>query len=191
MTLKSSEVKNFSWRISTILKYVLVSSAFCHCTLPLFHQTNVEIAQNGCEDIPLFSRIQSLHRLLEVHDHDEEENSFVLTLGNRFANNLLAQHQSTFFPRCIKFLWMSWQEYVFVVLLWPLIGTQKQVHSTPTQNCRTASRRFPARCCRSPCCCSIPWPTYSSHEKFWPTNENCLWLQIQFCFPVHVSLVGS
>ena len=38
-----------------------------------FHQTNVEIAQNGSEDNLLFSRIQSLHRLLEVDDHDEEE----------------------------------------------------------------------------------------------------------------------
>ena len=47
---------------------------------------------------PLFSRIQSLHRLLEVGDHDVEEYSVVLTLGNRLENNLLAQHQSTFFP---------------------------------------------------------------------------------------------
>ena len=35
----------------------------------------------------LYSRIQSLHRLLEVNDHDEEEYSFVLTLGNRLENN--------------------------------------------------------------------------------------------------------
>ena len=131
-----------------------------------FHQTNVEIAQNRSEDIPLFSRIQSLHHLLEVDDHDEEEYSVVLTLGNRLANNLLAQHQSTFFPRRVKFLWMGWQEYVFVVLLKPLIGLQKHVHSISTQNLRIASQRFPARCCRSPCCCSSPWPTYSSHEKF-------------------------
>ena len=36
MTLKSSEIKNFSWRISAILKYALVTSAFCHDALPLF-----------------------------------------------------------------------------------------------------------------------------------------------------------
>ena len=48
-----------------------------------FHQTNVEIAQNRSEDNPLISRIQSLHLLLEVDDHDEEEYSAVLTLGKR------------------------------------------------------------------------------------------------------------
>ena len=132
----------------------------CLRLLPLysstFHQTNVEIAQYRSADIPLISRIQSLHHLLEVDDHDEEEYSVVWTLGKRLANNLLAQHQSTFFPRWVKFLWMSWQEYVFVVLLTPLIGSQKQVHSFSTHNLRTASRRFPARCCRVPCCCSSP-----------------------------------
>ena len=38
-----------------------------------FHQTNVEIAQHGSEDNLLISRIRSLHLLLEVDDHDEEE----------------------------------------------------------------------------------------------------------------------
>ena len=48
-----------------------------------FHQTNVESAQNRSEDTPLISRIQSLHLLLEVDHHDEEEYSVVLTLGKR------------------------------------------------------------------------------------------------------------
>ena len=38
-----------------------------------FHQTNVENTQNGSEDNLLFSRIQSLHHLLEVVSHDEED----------------------------------------------------------------------------------------------------------------------
>ena len=46
-----------------------------------FHQTNVESTQIRSEDTPLISRIQSLHPLLEVDDHDEEEYSVVLTLG--------------------------------------------------------------------------------------------------------------
>ena len=82
-----------------------------------FHQTNVETAQDRSEDIPLFSRIQSLQHLREVDDRDEEEYSVVLTLGKRWANNLLVQHLSTFFLQWVKFLWMDWQEYVFVVLL--------------------------------------------------------------------------
>ena len=81
-----------------------------------FHQINVEIAENRSEDNPLISRLQSLHGLLEVDDHEEEEYSVVLTLGKRLAHNLLAQYQSTFFPRWVQFLWMGWQEYVFVVL---------------------------------------------------------------------------
>ena len=127
----------------------------------------------------LFSWIQSLHRLLEVGVHGEEEYSVFLTLRSQRANILVVQHQSTFFPRWVKFLWMGWQEYVFVVLLWPVVGLQNHVHSMSTQNCRTASRRFPALCCRSPCRSSL-WPTCSTHEKFWPTSENCLCLQIQF-----------
>ena len=64
-----------------------------------FHQTNVEIAQDNSKDNLLISRIQSLHHLLEVDDHDEEEHSVVLTLGKRLANNLLAQYQSKIFHR--------------------------------------------------------------------------------------------
>ena len=91
----------------------------------------------------------------------------------------------------VQFLWMSRQEYVFVVLLKPLIGSQQQAHSFSTQNLRTASQRFPARCCRPPCCCLSPWPTYSSQEKFWPTSDNCLCLPIQFWFPLHICLGGN
>ena len=62
-----------------------------------FHQTNVEIAQDRSEDNLLIFRIQSHHLLLEVEDHDEEQYSVVLTLGKRYANNLLAQYQSNIF----------------------------------------------------------------------------------------------
>ena len=41
----------------------------------IFHQTNVEIVLHRSKDNPLISRIQSLHLLLEVDDHDEEEYS--------------------------------------------------------------------------------------------------------------------
>ena len=75
--------------------------------LPLYsstvHQTTVEIAQDRSKDTPLISRIQSLHHLLEVDDHDEEEYSVVQTLGTRLANNLLAQYQSTFFSQSVQF----------------------------------------------------------------------------------------
>ena len=43
------------------------------CCFSTFDQTNVENAQNGSEDYLLISRIQSLHRLLGVDFHDEED----------------------------------------------------------------------------------------------------------------------
>ena len=46
-----------------------------------FHQTNAESAQICSEDHLSVSRILSLHLLLEVDHHDEEEYSVVLTLG--------------------------------------------------------------------------------------------------------------
>ena len=90
------------------------------------------------------------------------------TLHNRRANILLVQHRFKFFHQQEKFLWMSWQNLVFVVLLWPLIGMQNHSHSISTHILRTALLRFLARCC------SNPWLTCSIHEQFWPTRENCL-----------------
>ena len=65
-----------------------------------FHQTNVENSQIRSGD----TRIQSLHLLLDVDDHDEEEYSVVLTLGKRWTNKFLAQYQSKIFHRLEKFL---------------------------------------------------------------------------------------
>ena len=153
--------------ISFLLHLLLPSMLSIDC------HTNKEFVKIDSEDDLLISRIQLLHHLLEVDYHDEEEWSVASTLDNRWWNNLVVQYRSKFFPQWVQFLWMSWQKYVFVVLLWPLIGLQKHVHSISTQNCRTVFLRFPARCRRAPCCWS-PWSTYSIQEKFWPTSENCL-----------------
>ena len=91
----------------------------CFLTLLPFdssiHQTNAESTENRSEDDLLISRIQSLHHLLEVNDHDEEEHSAVLTLGKRCSNKFLAQCQSKIFHRQVQILKMSRPEYVFVV----------------------------------------------------------------------------
>ena len=60
MSLKSSEVKNFlsSW-INKILKAFLVSSVFCHCTLPLFIRSMLRLLKFVSKTIflsPEFSR---------------------------------------------------------------------------------------------------------------------------------------
>ena len=40
-------------------------------------------------------------------------------------------------------------------------------------------QRFPARCRRALCRSNL-WPICLSHEKFWPTSENCLCSHIKF-----------
>ena len=71
MTLKSSEEFLLKDRyIIEIFSCFLLLLLLCSST---FHQTNVESAQNRFEDNPLISRIQSLHHLLEVDYHDEED----------------------------------------------------------------------------------------------------------------------
>ena len=127
MTLKSSEVQDCSWWISTILIY------FCFllllpCFSSICRQTNDDNTRNVSEDCLWFSRIQSLHHFLWVDFHDEEDESISSTLHNRRLNILLVQHRSKFFPQEEKFLWMSWQNLVFVVLLRPLIGMQNPSH---------------------------------------------------------------
>ena len=62
-------------------------------------QKNTEAAQIRFEDNLLISRTQSLHLLLEEDDHDEEEYSVVLTLGERLKNNFLTQYQFKIFHR--------------------------------------------------------------------------------------------
>ena len=62
----------------------LVSSSSCHAALPLI--------------IRPMLRIQSLHHLLEVESHDEEDWSVSLTLKSQRVNILVVQYQSKFFP---------------------------------------------------------------------------------------------
>ena len=66
----------------------------------LFHISSEQCREfSSTEDNLLISRIQSLHLLVEVNCHDEEEYSVVLTLGKRYANKFLALHQSKIFHR--------------------------------------------------------------------------------------------
>ena len=83
----------------------------CSCffrLLPLcsstFHQSIVEIAQNGSEDNLWISKIQSLHLLLEVDDHDEEEYSVVLTLGKRRAKGIFSYAHEPHIAFCSIFV---------------------------------------------------------------------------------------
>ena len=172
MTLKSSEIKNFlSWWISTILKYFLVSSAFCLCTRPLFIRPMLRSfkivpkmifnLENSITPSSSRSRLPWRRRVLSCFD-----------TGWSMTNNLVVQYRSKFFPQWVQFLWMNWQKYVFAFCFYLWSARKSKYIRFSKHNLRTAFPTFPARCRRAPCF-SIPWPTYSSREKFWPKSENC------------------
>ena len=99
------------------IEIFLVASASCHLALPYIIRPMLRLCKNRSEDNLSFSRIQSLHHLLEVDYHDEEECSVVSTLDNRLENNLLTQYQSTFFQEKGTVLVDELAECVFKVSL--------------------------------------------------------------------------
>ena len=130
MTLKSSEVKNCSWWIRTIL--------LLPCFYPTCRQINEDSTGNVSEDHLWFSRIQLLHHFLEVGFHDEDDEWISSTPHNRRENILLVQHRSKFFLQWVRFLEKGQQVLILVVLLWPLIGMQNPSHPISTHILRAA-----------------------------------------------------
>ena len=95
-------------RYNTEIFCFLLLLPLCSST---FYQTNDDNTKNISEDTPLICRIQSLHHLLEVDYHDEEEwSSISPTRDNQWRKNLVVQDRSKFFPQQVQFLWMSWQK---------------------------------------------------------------------------------
>ena len=62
-----------------------------------YHQTNIENAQICSEDHLPVCRLRSLHLLLEVIVHAEEEFLVFLPMGTLYRMELLVQYQSIFF----------------------------------------------------------------------------------------------
>ena len=187
MTLKSSDVKNLlSWRISTILKSFLVTSSSCHDALPPLHQTNVRectkwswrwsfILWNSISPSSSGGRLPWRRRWISFFDTEK----------SWWARNLVVQYRSKFFLQRYSVCGMSWQRVRLCGFAFAFDRLAKNTCISILTHClRPAFLRFPA-CCRPALCCSSLWPTYSSHEKFWPTSENCLRLQIQVW--LHVS----
>ena len=82
-------------------QYSIENFSCCLRLLPfcssIHHQTNIESTQIYSEDDLSVSRIRSLHLLLEVTVHAEEECSVFLPLGTLDRIELLVQYQSIFF----------------------------------------------------------------------------------------------
>ena len=154
MILKNSEIKEFlvlmdQYNIE-IFSCFLRLLPFCFSTIC---QTDVESAQNRSADNPSISRIQSLHLLLEVDHHDEEEYSIVLTLGERYANKFLDLHQSKIFHRKV-----DEQAEVsirgFAVAFDRLAKESTFVSNANSSDC--ISEGFLLVVVVPPCCCSSP-----------------------------------
>ena len=74
-----------------------------------------------------------------------------LPLGTLDWIELLVQNQSIF--SLIGTVLEDEQVLESLLGFAPLIGLQKQIHTFSTQILPSSFQRFPARCCRSLCCC--------------------------------------
>ena len=179
MILKNSEFKNFlSWRISTRLKSLLVAS--CHFPLPhiirpmsrIFKIFPKIILQSSIAQSSPRSRWPWRRRVLSCFDTG-------LAIDDKDSGSISLQDLSP----------------IGTVLVDDLAGVRLLGFALAFDRLVKASTfvfnaKFSCSLLSSPCC-SSPWPTYSSHEKFWSTSENCLCLQIQFWFPLHIYLVSN
>ena len=91
---------------------------------------------------------------------------------------LVACHTAT----CANVSCPKKEVFLFLCLFQSWIGLQKQ--RLPYSLQRSLARRRPTLCRSS------LWRTCSGQGKFWPTS-GCLFLQIQFCFPLETYLVGD
>ena len=108
MTLKSTEVKNSCPDGSVLYWNLFLLPHFP--AIVLFHIST-----------DLRSRLPWRRRMISCFDTG-------WTMGEQSCGSTSVQ---VLFPMG-QFSWMSWQKYVFVVFFWPLIGSQKQIHSFST-----------------------------------------------------------
>ena len=156
MTLKSSEVQDCSWWISTILVSFLVSSSSCHAFLPpvvrpmraiqeMFLKLSFNSPELNCSIIfsmYMFSMTKKMNQFLRHFKIGDWIFSTSVQVLSRIG----------------IVLWKNWQVLVFVVLLLPLIGMQNPSHPILTHILRAELLEFPARCCsNSRPICFEPW----------------------------------
>ena len=80
MTLKSSEIHDYSWRISTVLVSLLVSSSSCHALLPLVvrpMRTIREMFLKILFNSPELNRSIIFSMYLDFHDEEDESISSI------------------------------------------------------------------------------------------------------------------
>ena len=148
MALKSSEIHNCSWRISTVLESPFCSSSCCQTCFPSTVRPMNRFVGMDSEDFHLFSRNEPLHLLLDVLSvSDEEDESLSSKPRTRRENVSRVQYRSNSFFPWERFLVKSRQVLFFVVLLLPLIGIQNLLHPIVTHILRAVLQEFLCRCC--------------------------------------------
>ena len=127
MSLKSSEIHNCSWRISTVLESFLFSSSSRQTCFPLAIRPMRRMQEMFLKIFLNSPELNCSHLLLDAFVvNDEEDTPLSSILHDRRKNISLVQHQSKF--QLDLFLVKSQQVLVFVVLLWPWIGMQNISH---------------------------------------------------------------
>ena len=168
-----------SWRISTTLKSFLVSSVFCHSTLPHFIRPMLELHKMVPKKIfyspefnrSIFSRLMTMTKestQLIGHWVSDRRLSFWLNISpssftDRYSScwwagkKRLRGFALAFFWSARKSKYVRFQRTIFEMHLWGfLLG-----------------------------------PTYSCHEKFWPTSEKCPLFTDSFLISLHIYLASS
>ena len=134
--------------------------------------TNVEIAQICSEDHLSVSRIQSLHHLLEVDYHHEEECSVALRhwiVGGRIILWFNIGPRS--FPNGHSFCGWAGRDTSLWFCFSLLSARKSTCFRFQRKNFELHLWGFLLVVVPAPSC-SSSWWAYSSHEKFWLTSEN-------------------
>ena len=119
MTLKRSEVQDYSWRISTVLVSFLVSSPSCHAFLKL-----------------------ALHLLLDALVVNDEEDTSISSIRHEYFPG------STSVQVLFPIGTVLGEELAGSIFLWfCLIGMQNLSHPISTHILRADLREFLAHCC--------------------------------------------
>ena len=180
MSLKSSEINNYSWNISAVRIFPFRSSSCCQACFP----TIVRPIRNLWKlTLKIFFDSPEMNRSIFFSMHllwmTKKKRYFLryLIIGGRifpwFNVNRLPSSNG-------DWSWWRFQVLFFVVLLSPLIDMQNLLHSVLTHILRADLLEFLFHChSNSSQTCLI-------HEKFWPKSEYCRCSKTKFWSQLHI-----
>ena len=176
MSLKSSEINNFSWRISAVLISPFCSSCCCQAYLPTIIRPILRLWKLILKIVLNSPELNCSVIFSSYYLRMSKKMDYFLRNLVRRENNFPVQYQSTFF-RSSEWCSVNNQQVLsFVVLLLPLIWLQNPSHSVVTLILQVDLQDF--LCCY----CLNQSQIYLIHEKFWPRSGCCLRSETKFWF---------